>query len=158
MQGFTQGPGVPSCTSREGRGVRGGAGGARLTWLWAGHCGHPAGGQGHSARPHCSHSRREPGPGRARGEGWLGGKPTAWSPRPSPPQHTSSSLYCTRHGLRLFCPFQTPHCRFSCFCVDFPFFNRRLKTQLLLGPSQTLTELGAQSAHFPSRSVPVNMH
>lgn len=132
---------VPCCTSREGRGGRAGAGGSRLTWLWAGHCGHPAGGQGHSARPHCSHSRREPGPGRVRARGLAVGnrQPGVHVPQPhSTPAPLSTALDM---GLVFSAPFRPRTAvRVACFCIGFPFFKRWLKTQLLPGPSQTLTE------------------
>lgn len=113
VQEIIQGPGSSSSTSREERGVRVGAGRNQLTWLWAGHCGHPAGGQGHSARPHCSHSRRAPGSRRA-GGGQLDRECTAWIPalavdQSSPPHYTSFTLRHTRQGLQLFCPFHRHH-------------------------------------------------
>lgn len=126
MQEIIQGPGSPSSTRKEGRRVRGaGARRRQLTWLWAGRCGRPAEGQGHSARPHCSHSRRAPGPGRGRG-GQLDRAPIAWSPHlcgvPSltPTAHQLLSL---RHSTRAsaFLPFsQRAHWRFSRFGIDTP--------------------------------------
>lgn len=112
----TQGPGSPD-PSRGAKGVRVERRRNQLTWLWAGRCGHLAGGRGHSAHPHCSHSRRAPGPGRGRC-GWLERAPTASSPclpcgSALPSQHTSSSLCGTRHGLWFSCPFHRHRAAFD---------------------------------------------
>lgn len=96
-----------------------GAGRSRLTWLWAGHCGHPAGGQGHSARPRCSRSRRAPGPGKAR-EGWLGGPSAAG--HPSPPQYTILDMGFVFSALLRHHP-AVPHA----FAETTPFFKIWLK-------------------------------
>jgi hypothetical protein len=101
VQGMIQGPKSPRDTSKDGV-LMVLSREQQLTWPWAGHSGHPAQGWGRSAHPHCSRSRKAPGPGRSGcGRPNRGGRIFAMGcPEP---EHTSLCL-C------LLCSSQSPPC------------------------------------------------